>query len=272
MSDAGKFFVYEKFIVWDSRTMVSLSIIIIGLLAGILSGLFGLAGGTIIVPGLMIFAHYAQLNASATSLASNLFPVGLFGVITYYKKGHVSVRIVTELALGILFGAWCGSFIALGLSPFTLKMSFGIFLTLLSLRFFFFRGAKNTDETTFPKTPVYALPLTGFTAGILSGLFGIGGGAIMVPIMTELLNFTQKKAAASSLAALLLPVGAFGVINFHNQGLVNWTSATLIMVGLVVGIFLGAKLNLKAPEKTVRLGYGAYLLLIGLGFIGAALF
>src|SRR5580658_2055638 len=91
-------------------------LVIVGLLAGILSGLVGVGGGIIIVPALAFFLGFSQHQAQGTSLGILLLPAGIFAVINYYKQGYIDVRVVLFLFIGFLIGGWLGSKISLSLS------------------------------------------------------------------------------------------------------------------------------------------------------------
>ncbi|WP_276957821.1 sulfite exporter TauE/SafE family protein [Allomeiothermus silvanus] len=103
--------------------------------------------------------------------------------------------------------------------------------------------------------------LIGLSAGLLSGLFGIGGGVIVVPALIFLLGLDQRTATGTSLAALLLPVGILGVLAYAREGAVRWPVAALIALGLLLGTFFGARLAWQLPEGALRVGLA--LLLIG---------
>jgi uncharacterized membrane protein YfcA len=107
--------------------------LLIGVLAGISAGWFGIGGGTIIVPALVAFASFSQHQAVGTSLAVLLPPVGALAVWNYYKAGHVDLKIAAWIAVGLLLGAWLGSFSALKVSEVKLKLAFGIFLAFTGL-------------------------------------------------------------------------------------------------------------------------------------------
>jgi len=109
----------------------------IGLLAGMLSGLFGIGGGVIIVPCLILIAGLAPLTATGTSLGALLLPVGLLGAMEYYRKGHVNVAASLFIAVGLFLGAWFGAKIAQQLSPTQLKRAFAVFLVLVAGRMWF---------------------------------------------------------------------------------------------------------------------------------------
>ncbi len=103
-------------------------ILLIGLFAGILSGLVGVGGGLIIVPALIFFLGFNQHQAQGTSLGLLLLPVGVLAVINYYNKGNVDVRVVAFMSITFILGGWLGSKLALRLPEDTVKKIFAIFL------------------------------------------------------------------------------------------------------------------------------------------------
>ena len=112
-----------------------------------------------------------------------------------------------------------------------------------------------------------SLLILGLVAGIMAGMFGIGGGAIMVPAMMFLVGFGTKMATGTSLAALLLPFGLFGVLEYYRNGQVNVIAALLLVAGLFVGSFFGAKFTLALPAVIVNRAFGAFLLIISLRYL-----
>lgn len=106
--------------------------------------------------------------------------------------------------------------------------------------------------------------LTGLAGGVLSGIFGIGGGLIIVPGLILLLNMTVKQAAGTSLAALLLPVGILGALEYWRAGHINVPIAALLAVGLLVGAFIGARLAIGLPGELVQRAFGVLLVLVGI--------
>lgn len=109
---------------------------------------------------------------------------------------------------------------------------------------------------------VVALIFVGILAGILSGLVGIGGGIIMVPLLVLWLGFSQHQAQGTSLAVLMVPVTAVGVYNYYKQGYVDWRYAAVIAVFFVVGGFFGSKLAVTIDQKMLKKVFGVVLLLI----------
>jgi uncharacterized membrane protein YfcA len=109
----------------------------IGLAAGVLSGMFGIGGGIIIVPALLLLAKMPPQGAAGTSLAVFLLPVGALGAWSYYKAGHVNVTASLLVALGLFVGAYFGARIGQAASPLLLKRSFAILLVLVAGKIWF---------------------------------------------------------------------------------------------------------------------------------------
>ena len=112
--------------------------------------------------------------------------------------------------------------------------------------------------------PIVLVALIGLAAGILSGLFGIGGGVVIVPLLVLVLGFTAQQAVGTSLAALLLPVGLLGAIQYWQAGQINLLYACLLAAGLLIGAFLGARFGLSLPSEAVQRAFGVLLVVIGL--------
>jgi uncharacterized protein len=106
----------------------------IGLCAGLLSGLFGIGGGIIIVPALMLLARMQPATATGTSLGALLLPVGALGAWQYFKNGHLDMRASLLIALGIFIGAYLGAVAMQQLNPMMAKRVFAVFLVLVSVR------------------------------------------------------------------------------------------------------------------------------------------
>jgi hypothetical protein len=103
-------------------------LILIGLFAGMLSGLIGVGGGIIIVPCLIYFLGINQYQAQGTSLGLLLLPIGILAVINYYNKGYIDIKYVGIMAIGFIAGGWLGSKISLALPEETLKKIFAVIL------------------------------------------------------------------------------------------------------------------------------------------------
>ncbi len=102
----------------------------------------------------------------------------------------------------------------------------------------------------------------GFAAGIVSGLFGVGGAIVIIPGLVLLLGMSQHAANGTSLAALLLPVGLLGTIEYYRRGEVNVPYAVVIAAGLLLGALIGARLAGMLSDLTLRRAFGAFLLVV----------
>lgn len=102
----------------------------------------------------------------------------------------------------------------------------------------------------------------GFIAGIFSGLFGIGGGLVIVPALMYLLGMSQTESSGTSLAALIPPVGLLGAMEYYRHGLINVRYAGLIAAGLFVGAFFGAKLIVDVPPVLLRRAYAVFMIAV----------
>lgn len=117
-----------------------LSMLATGLVAGILSGMFGVGGGIIIVPALVILLGMPQLNATATSLVALLLPVGMLGVIEYYRSGKLppeNIWFGLFIAAGLFAGSFLGAKVALYLPVIVLQKTFAVFIGIVALRLWF---------------------------------------------------------------------------------------------------------------------------------------
>ena len=140
----------------DIQTLIIL--IFIGVAAGILGGMVGIGGGIIIVPALVYFLGFSQKMAQGTSLAILLLPIGLLGVMQFYKQGYIDIKVSMVIAVAFFFGSYFGSRIALSLSQESVKKIFAILMLLIALKMLFLDkskkgdATKSTDTTTHPYT------------------------------------------------------------------------------------------------------------------------
>jgi len=106
--------------------------------------------------------------------------------------------------------------------------------------------------------------LTGVGGGVASGLFGIGGGTIMVPILGLLLGFAQHRAQGTSLVALIPPTGLLAVLAYGRAGYVDWRTGLLLVPGVFLGGIAGGKLAKRIPSALMRKIFAALMFLLGM--------
>src|SRR2546425_10962688 len=104
--------------------------------------------------------------------------------------------------------------------------------------------------------------LLGLVAGVISGLFGVGGAVVIIPGLVLIAKLPQHTAHGTSLAALLLPVGLLGVLEYSKRQQVHWAYAAVVAVGLVIGAYFGARLEGSVPVATLRTVFGGVLLIV----------
>ena len=117
------------------------TLVIIGLMAGVFGGMFGVGGAIIMIPALVFFLGVDQHTAQGTSVAIMLPPIGLFAAYNYYKAGQVNIWYAVIIAITFMAGGYFGSLIALKLPESLLKKLFGILLLILALRMIFAKQA-----------------------------------------------------------------------------------------------------------------------------------
>lgn len=241
----------------------------VGVAAGVLSGLFGIGGGSLIVPSLIALAGMDVLHASATSLAALLLPVGVLGVWQFHKAGLVEWKIAGWLSGGLLLGSALGAELGMALPAYWLERGYACFLLYIALGYLEIgkrlRGVPRNLEPGPRKAgsvPVWLL--VGFAAGIVAGLFGKGGGVVIVPVLMGVFAFSTKEATGTSLAALQLPVGLPGVILYARNGVLDFSIAGWVALGLLAGTFFGTRIAIGLQPSLFKKLYGFFLLGVSL--------
>lgn len=116
-------------------------------------------------------------------------------------------------------------------------------------------------------TTCIILIVIGLLAGVLSGLVGVGGGILMIPLLIIFLGFTQHEAQGTALFAMLPPIGILAAMNYYKAGFVKWEYAVVIAITFVVGGYFGSKLAISLPDQTVRKVFGVIMLIGALKLI-----
>lgn len=262
-------------------------LMLIGLVAGTLGSLMGLGGGIIVVPALMILSNYLAILAGitpqvavGTSLLIMIF-TGLSSTLTYLK--HKTV----DLKSGLLFfcgsgpGALLGVYLNNGIEQNLFLIFFGSFIILISFILLVrkkFRPIKPTergikreyindigDKIVYGYHPIPAI-LIAFFVGMCSGLFGIGGGSIMVPAMILLFGFPPHRAVATSMFMIFLSAILSSATHI-SIGNVHWILALVLVPGAWFGGILGAKINQQLRSDTVVNILRLFLVIIGIRLI-----
>jgi uncharacterized membrane protein YfcA len=120
--------------------------LVIGLIAGVLSGLFGIGGGILIIPSLIFFANFHTKLALGTSLGAMLLPVGLLGAYAYYQQGNIDIKASLLIGLGLFLGAYVGAKLAHTIPSPTLQRMFAVFILLMAIRLWVEAGKVNQPD------------------------------------------------------------------------------------------------------------------------------
>lgn len=112
-------------------------------------------------------------------------------------------------------------------------------------------------------TIILILLTVGLAAGFLSGLVGIGGGIIIVPVLVYFLGFSQHQAQGTTLFMFLLPIGVLGVLNYHKQGYVDYKTALIVCSTFIFGSYFGSKFAISLDQKTIKQVFGVIIILLG---------
>ena len=235
--------------------------LLIGLAGGLSSGLLGIGGGIVLVPLLTRFLRLDQKRAQATSLAILVF-TALAAALAYRAAGAVDLRLAALLALGAVFGVRLGALWAHRLPSATLRRAFGLFAFLVGLRLLLV----NLPEgrwLALPGIAGMALEVAvGFVVGALSGLLGIGGGVILVPILTLLFGVPQHMAQGVSLF-MIVPTSIVGTWTQLRLGAVEKRLVAPIAAASVVAAVAAAAVANQLPAPLLRQLFGLLLVVTG---------
>ncbi|RXJ01802.1 sulfite exporter TauE/SafE family protein [Anaerobacillus alkaliphilus] len=267
-------------------------LMVIGLIAGTLGSLMGLGGGIIVVPALMILSSYLAILAGitpqvavGTSLLIMIF-TGLSSTLTYLKQKTVDLRSGMLFFCGSGPGALLGVYLNNGIDARLFLIIFGSFIIFISFVLIIRKKLKpikpskhgitreyinvNGDKIEYGYHPLLALSIA-FFVGMCSGLFGIGGGSIMVPAMILIFGFPPHRAVATSMFMIFLSA-ILSSMTHISLGNVDWLYALALVPGAWVGGILGAKINQRLESDTVVNLLRLFLILIGIRLIYQGLF
>jgi uncharacterized protein len=232
--------------------------VLVGLGAGVLSGLFGVGGGIVMTPGLTALAGVAPIIAVATPLPV-ILPTAAVGAFTYQRAGEVDVRAAAWISLTGAAASGVGALLTEVIDARLLLLATAALLAWQSLQIL--RGRSRVSAVEEQPVPAWALALVGVAAGLLSGLLGIGGGLVIVPTLAGILGVPLKRALGTSLVAVVVLVIP-GTIVHAALGNIDWVAAMFLVIGSLPGARLGATIALGARERTLRLMVGSFLALV----------
>jgi len=235
--------------------------LLIGLAGGAASGLLGIGGGVVLVPLLTKFRGLTQKQAHGTSLAILVF-TAIAGALTYRAAESIDLTLAGWLALGATVAAPLGARLAGRMSSAALRRAFGIVLALVGIRLFLTHLPSGAWLSQPGALGVALVVATGFVVGGLSGLLGVGGGTILVPILTLLFGIEQHQAQGVSLF-MIIPTALAGAWTHWKLGHVETRLVPPIAAASVVAAVAAAAVAHFLPAQALRIAFGALLVWVG---------
>ncbi len=234
-----------------------LVLIAIGLAAGFFSGLFGVGGGTIIVPLLLMAAHFDVRKASGTSLAA-IVATAVVGVITYVASGSVDWLAALLIVVGSVAGAQIGSHLLNRLSQRVLRWGFIIFLLVVIVSLFVVVPSRDA-QIMINLWGGIGLVALGLVTGTAAGLLGIGGGLVVVPALILVFGASDLVAKGTSLA-MMIPTAVSGTVGNYRRGNVDLPAALAVGLGACATAWLGVLAATWVDPFVGNLLFAAFLL------------
>lgn len=236
-----------------------------GLLGGFFGGLLGLGGGVIMIPLMTWLAKMTQHQAHGTSLVAIVF-TAIAGSVTYYALGGVDLKIALILAMSATVTAQYGARYAHSLPEKKLKKVFGFFLIFASTILVVKGYLPKTNWSFGPWTSIIVFLMIGLATGFVSGMLGVGGGGVMVPLMVVLGNVGQHMAQGTSLLAMI-PASISGASTHYKLGNVKLDIAWGLAIGSLSGAYFGAATANQLPDLHLKIIFAAIGVWMGIRYI-----
>lgn len=232
----------------------------IGLSAGMLGGLFGVGGGLIVVPSLLVFARMDRRLAHGTALGSTLL-IGVASVATYLYHGNVDWPIAAMLTAGSIAGAIIGTSLLRVVSKEVLVYVFVATVLATAVRLFMTNEVDGRDSLTV--WTAILLVAVGLLAGTLAGLLGIGGGVVMVPVMVVVLGMAPVLAKGTS-AAVIVPTALMGTIRNRRHRNTDLRTALVIGAFGAASAVVGASIAEQLSDRVSNVLFGVLLVVVAI--------
>lgn len=221
----------------------------LGFVAGVIGSMVGLGGGFIMVPVLTFFGFSSTLAASDSLFAA--FSNSVASTVSYAKQKRIAYSLGIKLALFAIPGTVLGAYISDDVSAPLFKLLFGVVL-VSSGAYIYLRRKMEPREYNLSKQIMVLAVGASFFAGIISSLFGIGGGTVFVPLMVIAIGLSMKLAAPTS-QFILMFVAASGMLVHSALGHPNYYEAGMLSIGSFVGGIVGSRLSTRVDEGKLRL-------------------
>jgi len=236
-----------------------LAYLALGLIAGFLSGLFGVGGGILIVPALVILMHFEQKRATGTSLLA-VAPISLVGMIAYLLQGSVDWRLGIPLAIGMVAGGVLGSWLLAKLPSIVVTWVFIAVMIVVAIRLFFEEPVRGLQRE-LGWLDIAILVLFGVLTGVLAGLVGVGGGIIIVPSLMVFWGVGDLVAKGASLVAMVPNAFTTSIQNLLRKN-ADLTAGLTIGIAGAASTFLGSWAAVAIDPRAGAILFAVFLLLV----------
>lgn len=226
----------------------------LGAALGFCGGLFGIGGGIVAIPVLILAFGFDQATAQGTALVM-MVPNLLIAWWRYARHNPVSIRLAAGIAVVGSATTWVSAHFANRLDQDVLRALFALFLLFVALRMLRWRPAAATAA---PARDPRLVPLVGLVGGSSMGLLGIGGGLVAAPVLTGWFGLSQRAAQAYGLA-LVAPSSVFALATYAQNQRVDWGMGLALAVGGLATVAAGVALAHRWPERTLRRAFGAMM-------------
>jgi uncharacterized membrane protein YfcA len=237
--------------------------ILSGFLAGILSGAVGVGGAILTTPAVQVVLGAPPIVAVGTPLPV-IFPTALSGMQAYRRAREIDVRAVAWAAPPGAAGAVGGAALTQVVDARFLLLATAALIGWQAIRVGWGRPVEEGPESR-ARASGEALAATGLVAGFASGLLGIGGGVVLVPVMTGILGMPLKRTIGTSLVVIALMVIP-GTIVHSLLGHIDWAIFLWLSLGVMPGAVLGSRWTIRARERTLRITVAVFLLAVALAY------
>ena len=236
-----------------------LLLVLVGAIGGLFSGAFGVGGGIVMVPLLVWLLRFDQRRAAATSLVA-IVPASLVGALIYLVNGHVDVVAALSIGAGGVAGALIGTRLLRTLPLAVLRWAFVVLLVVAAARLMLFDVPSRGAEFELGPWMIGGLVLFGVAVGILSGLLGVGGGVIIVPVLISLVGIDDLLAKGTSLLAMV-PISTVGTIANLRARLVRLSDGLIAGACAVAASFGGSAIAFVMPPRLSATLFGILLVI-----------
>ena len=235
----------------------------VGIAAGFLSGMFGVGGGILIVPGLVLIAKMDQRIAHGTSLAAVL-PISAASLVSYWSHDHVDWRVGLCLAAGALVGAVLGTKLLHILPHRVLAIAFAGILLVTAVRLFL--PIESGTRSVLTIGSIVALIAIGVATGILAGLLGVGGGVIMVPAMMMLLHMPAAMAKGTSVF-VIIPTSIMGTFRNRTKKNVDLRAAATVGLSGIPSAIVGGWISARMSDSVSNVLFASLLIVVAVRLV-----